>query len=136
MGKRGIKSKMQDVTILEGYLREGKTNAEIAEIYKVPMGTVKSWITQYKLSGLRKRGKKAKKKETQTKGAIKAPEAAGINIDRHLCKSCTYRTRESKHGCDYIVITGHSRGCTVEECDKYTKRNKRRNNPRPILARR
>lgn len=133
MGKRGIKSKLQDVTILEQYLKEGKTNKEIAEIFDAPVNTVKYWITHYKLGGLRRRGQ-PKKKEAPTKKEVEKPQvAADINKDRHLCKTCIYRTRESKCGCDYILITGHSRGCTVEECDKYTKGTKCRNNPKPIL---
>lgn len=27
--------------------------------------------------------------------------------------------------CDYIGITGHSRGCPVEDCKKYKRRSKR-----------
>lgn len=35
--------------------------------------------------------------------------------------------------CDYIEIAGQSRGCTVENCDKYVKGpRKRRSAVRPI----
>ena len=38
------------------------------------------------------------------------------------CKTCQYRAYEHcVNGCDYILITGHARGCKVEDCDKYEK---------------
>ena len=45
------------------------------------------------------------------------------NADRHLCRTCKYRASDtnSKNGCDYIEIMGHSRGCSVTGCDKYEK---------------
>lgn len=60
------------------------------------------------------------------------------NSDRHLCKSCIYRMHRSDRietggHCDYIEIAGQSRGCTVENCDKYEKGpRKRRSAVRPI----
>ena len=54
----------------------------------------------------------------------------GHNKDRHLCKTCTFQSREKQvNGCDYILIAGHSRGCNVEDCVKYEKgvRLKKRN---------
>lgn len=45
-----------------------------------------------------------------------------MNKNRHLCKKCKYRGREMggyRTTCDYIVIVGHSRGCKVENCNKY-----------------
>lgn len=38
------------------------------------------------------------------------------------CKNCKYRTNFSGgnvYGCQYILITGHMRGCPVEDCTKY-----------------
>ena len=37
------------------------------------------------------------------------------------CSSCQFRGEVNKNGCDYILIMGHRRGCSVEECDKYKK---------------
>lgn len=34
------------------------------------------------------------------------------------CKSCLYHSTRSDT-CDYILIVGHSRGCSIDECDKY-----------------
>lgn len=46
----------------------------------------------------------------------------GHNKDRHLCKTCIYQSREKQvNGCDYILMEGHSRGCDVEDCDRYIK---------------
>lgn len=43
------------------------------------------------------------------------------------CKSCKYRgTNYIGNGCDYIEFIGHSRGCPVEECDKYEKKPRKR----------
>ena len=120
------KSKLQDIKVLEQYLEEGKTDRQIAEIYGVPINTVKGWVTKHKLGGKRRRGGSTKQTKTITKKETKKLElAAGANADRHLCKSCEYRARNAKTGCDYIEITGHSRGCDPEDCDKY-KRGRRR----------
>lgn len=54
-----------------------------------------------------------------------------MNKDRHLCKKCKYRGRDQGGyytTCDYIEITGHSRGCKVEECDKYERGKKLKTN--------
>lgn len=46
----------------------------------------------------------------------------GWNVDRGKCKTCRYRARADKGGgCDYIEIAGHSRGCDVEDCDRYVR---------------
>lgn len=42
-------------------------------------------------------------------------------------KTCLYRARpEDYNGCNYIFIEKHSRGCSVEECDKYINDARRR----------
>ena len=53
----------------------------------------------------------------------KNPDAApGRNADRRKCRSCRYRARpEQVNGCDYIEIAKHSRGCDVEDCDRYVR---------------
>ena len=48
--------------------------------------------------------------------------AAGWNADRHACRSCRYRARpEQVNRCDYIEHAKHSRGCDVEDCDRYVR---------------
>lgn len=38
------------------------------------------------------------------------------------CRTCKYKAQEQAiNGCDYISIVGHSRGCSVKDCDKYEK---------------
>ena len=51
------------------------------------------------------------------------PDAApGWNADRHACRSCRYRARpEQVNRCDYIEHAKHSRGCAVEDCDRYVR---------------
>ena len=51
------------------------------------------------------------------------PDAApGWNADRRKCRSCRYRARpEQVNRCDYIEHARHSRGCAVEDCDRYVR---------------
>ena len=46
----------------------------------------------------------------------------GWNADRKKCRSCRYRARpEQSNRCDYIEHAKHSRGCAVEDCDRYVR---------------
>ena len=48
--------------------------------------------------------------------------AAGWNADRKKCRSFRYRARpEQVNRCDYIEHAKHSRGCAVEDCDRYVR---------------
>lgn len=51
------------------------------------------------------------------------PDAyTGWNADRKKCRSCRYRARPDQvNGCDYIEYAKHSRGCDVEDCDRYVR---------------
>lgn len=40
---------------------------------------------------------------------------------RKKCRTCAYRGNRRDNGCDFILITGHSRGCSVEQCKVYKK---------------
>ena len=36
------------------------------------------------------------------------------------CKKCRYRAAKSaENGCDYYLITGKRRGCSIEECQRH-----------------
>ncbi len=48
-------------------------------------------------------------------------EPEGKNAGRKLCRTCIYRGRPHKNGCDYIDHTGKRRGCSVDDCDKYER---------------
>ena len=66
--------------------------------------------------------KKPQKKETVERSAV----IPGWNEDRHACKTCRYRTtkvmeKNNSMKCNYISLAKHSRGCAVEDCDKYEK---------------
>lgn len=38
------------------------------------------------------------------------------------CKTCQYRAqKQMPNNCDYILITGHMRGCDPSRCKKYVK---------------
>lgn len=41
--------------------------------------------------------------------------------NRKKCKTCKYRADRGEWKCNYILIEGHSRGCSVENCTKYKK---------------
>lgn len=41
------------------------------------------------------------------------------------CKTCQYRAAEqASNGCDFYLITGELRGCSVEDCNKYEEGEK------------
>ena len=82
-------------------VEEGHTNREIADRTGIPFGTV-----GYHAARFRKKEK----------------EPAVDNSDRHLCKTCKFRSnRPTVNSCDYAGLMKHSRGCKVEECTKYEK---------------
>lgn len=88
--------------------KEGKGAAEIARMIDAKYSTVYSWLNP----------DKCKKPKPENKTAS--------NADRHKCKTCMFRTtgyNAKGAGCSYIEITGHSRGCSVEECSVYQKDN-------------
>ena len=71
---------------------------------------------------------KPKKKNAAISVDYKNPDARpGWNAYRKKCKACRYRqahynpTDLNKGNCNYIEIAGHSRGCAVEDCDRYVK---------------
>ena len=82
-------------------VEEGYTNREIADRTGIPFGTV-----GYHAARFRKKEK----------------EPVVDNSDRHLCKTCKFRSnRPTVNSCDYAGLMNHSRGCKVEECTKYEK---------------
>lgn len=88
--------------------KEGKGAAEIARLIDAKYSTVYSWLNP----------DKCKKPKPESKTAS--------NAGRHKCKTCMFRTtgyNAKGAGCSYIEITGHSRGCSVEECSVYQKGN-------------
>ena len=54
-------------------------------------------------------------------------------VKNKKCRTCVYRASDyHMNGCDYILIEGHSRGCSVEECDRYIK-GKRKGLNTPLI---
>ena len=49
----------------------------------------------------------------------------GPNRDRHFCRKCIYRAKNtsgtSRAGCDYLLHTGTTRMCPVAICDKFKR---------------
>jgi hypothetical protein len=92
--------------IVRELTEEGKTSKEIAQITGFKLSTVHQYKTLI----------------NNIKKATKIEAVKGHNKDRNLCKTCIYRSREEAvNRCDYILFIGHSRGCDVEDCDKYIK---------------
>lgn len=89
-------------------LEKGLCNREIAEKTGIPMGTVSYHAANWRK--LHKSADKSKKREVVD------------NADRHLCKTCAYRSsRKTVNNCDYVSITGHMRNCPAERCTKYER---------------
>ena len=95
---------------------QGMTASEIARNTGIKYNTVYFHLNPDKCA------KKKKKQEAAEQPAV----VPGWNEDRHACKTCRYRTKtgsakQNGMKCNYIECAGHSRGCEVEDCDKYEK---------------
>lgn len=101
---------------------QGMTAPEIARQTGIKYNTVYFHLNPDK------RAKKPARKIEEITVDYKNPDARpGWNADRKNCKTCRYRqahnnpTDKDKGNCNYIEIAGHSRGCTVEDCNRYVK---------------
>lgn len=101
---------------------QGMTAPEIARQTGIKYNTVYSHLNPDKCA------KKPARKIEEITVDYKNPDARpGWNADRKNCKTCRYRqahnnpTDKDKGNCNYIEIAGHSRGCTVEDCNRYVK---------------
>lgn len=99
---------------------QGMKAPEITKKIDAKYSTVYNWLNPDKC--------KPKKQTNIIPLDYKNPDAyTGWNADRKKCKTCRYRqahnnpTDQNKGNCNYIEIAGHSRGCTVEDCDRYVK---------------
>lgn len=99
---------------------QGMKAPEIAKKIDAKYSTVYNWLNPDKC--------RPKKKTEEISVNYKNPNAhPGWNADRKKCKTCRYRqahnnpTDRNKGNCNYIEIAGHSRGCAVEDCDRYVK---------------
>ena len=86
-------------------IEQGKSCKEIQHLTGIPLNTIYNYKAEYNKNRTKKR-----------------EEVKGSNKNKTLCKTCIYRARDfSVNRCDYIDIEKHSRGCPVEDCDKYIK---------------
>ena len=99
---------------------QGMKAPEIAKKIDAKYSTVYNWLNAEKC--------RPKKKTEKISVDYRNPDARpGWNADRKKCKSCRYRqahnnsTDQNKGNCNYIEIAEHSRGCAVEDCDRYVK---------------
>ena len=100
--------------------KQGMNASQIAKQVDTKYSTVYNWLNPDKC--------RPKKKTDEISVDYKNPDARpGWNVDRKKCKTCRYRqvhnnpTDQNKGNCNYIEIVGHSRGCAVEDCDRYVK---------------
>lgn len=93
--------------------KEGKSIQEIANHLDLKSQTVRTYLVGYdyrKESGIQ-------------------DFKPGWNKNRDGCRKCIYRASKSSEkpkrpGCNYILIEERSRGCRVEDCDKFVKGSK------------
>lgn len=61
---------------------------------------------------------------------------------KRQCKTCVfgqYDVGNFKNGyyvCNYILITGHMRGCPADDCNKYEEKKRRRRQPAMTVEKR
>lgn len=105
-----IKDKENRAEIVRKLAAQGMNSSQIARETGISPGSVYYYMHP------------EKKRKQEIPLDYKNPDARpGWNADRKKCKTCKYRAREDKGGCDYIEIARHSRGCAVEDCDRYVK---------------
>ena len=101
---------------------QGKTNEEIMDTLEINHNQLGYIIKSNNLQGLRTRGRKKRKQETENEQ--KKEQITGNNVDRKKCKTCIYRRPKNdmfKANCRYILVEGKSRGCPAHDCNKYIK---------------
>lgn len=105
---RGGRKKIYDAERLKELAEKGLSRQQIADEMEVSYSTVTRWITE---------------QETERK-----PKAV------KMCGTCIYRSRGRSAGnCDYIILTGHSRGCSAEGCTVYQKGPRLKHDVKPGL---
>lgn len=100
---------------------KGMKAPDIARKIGAKYSTVYNWLNPEKC--------RPKKKSKMDYGNYRNPDARpGWNADRKKCKTCKFRPasalKSNGAGCDYCDLVGHSRGCAVEDCDRYEKGNR------------
>ena len=84
----------------------GVESKEIAEMTGIGLNTIYQYRSEI----------------SRMKKMVRYTAEKGHNKNRELCKTCIYRGRDfGVNRCDYIEISKRSRGCAVEDCDKYVK---------------
>ena len=97
---------------------QGMSASQIAAKLGLKYNTVYYYIHPEKCSKRKKTAKPVKPVPAVEKSMVGKP---GWNKDRHACRSCRYRARGAKSGCDYYVVTDMERGCDPADCDKYER---------------
>lgn len=87
---------------IKNFLNKGISRKLIAEKYNVRTQTLNYWIQKH--------------------GIVPSVPRIPKDNEKRKCSSCQYRQTDKNLGnCAYIEITGHTRGCSATDCDKYVK---------------
>ncbi|MBN1215873.1 MAG: hypothetical protein JXA99_10590, partial [Candidatus Lokiarchaeota archaeon] len=78
---RSFSRKHIDKALLEKHIREGKTNKQLAKIFKVSTRTIARRVKEYRLKGLRKPGKRKLKTLIQSED-----KGNWISVERYMDK--------------------------------------------------
>ena len=116
---------------VEALWHQGKTVGDISKIYDIPYGSASSLIQRLKNLGrienrypnkaIKRPEQKAPNGE-QKKGTVRCTRAVSIS-----CKyGCAKDSSIFANLCNYILDTGHMRGCSPDQCDKYEPRTRER----------
>lgn len=110
---------------------QGKTVGDISDIYKIPYGSASSLIQRLKNLGrignrypnkARHKSKPESIEVIQKHGTVRCTRAVSIR-----CKyGCAKDSSIFSNLCNYILDTGHMRGCPSEECTKFEPRTRER----------
>lgn len=87
---------------IKDFLNKGISRKLIAEKYNVRTQTLNYWIQKH--------------------GIVPSVPRIPKDNGKRKCSSYQYRQKDKNLGnCAYIEITGHTRGCSAIECEKYVK---------------
>lgn len=116
--------KMTYKEIVQSAYEMGLTAAEISRDTGIPYNTASYYIRELKKQNMTPRKQPEPKPKPKPKPApvLEPPEnlgEKGWNKDRRGCEICAYRSKNRQFGCNYIDITKQTRGCLVEDCNKW-----------------
>lgn len=116
---------------VEALWHQGKTVGDISKIYDIPYGSASSLIQRLKnLGRIENRYPNKARTRPEQKIPKAKPKKGTVRCSRAVSITCKYGCAKDSsifaNLCNYILDTGHMRGCSPDECDKYEPRTKER----------